>query len=245
MSLENLKSGQNFPELEGIRSLNLQKFVSLCLGDTQNHLPAQQLLCGVLRPFPVSLPIREKSSNGDSSAVHTAPPIGSNQDQNIVKKRVLETTGDDPEKRHCVGNHGGDDGGDDGVDDEYLEGFPPKGVAKHGPAFLSLSKEEREWVKRVHHRMGHPDPKKFAVFLKDTHADPKIIAGALEYQCDACGESQTGYSLARPAAIHAHLTFNEVIGMDTASWTNDQGLRFTFVHFLDDRNPISLGKTVC
>ena len=82
---------------------------------------------------------------------------------------------------------------------------------------MSLSKEEREWVKRVRHRMGHPDPKKFAVFLKDTHADPKIIAGALEYQCDACGESQPGYSLARPAAIHAHLTFNEVIGMDTAS----------------------------
>ena len=90
--------------------------------------------------------------------------------------------------------------------------------------------------------MGHPDPKKFAVFLKDTHADPKIIAGALEYQCDACGESQPGYSLARPAAIHAHLTFNEVIGMDTASWTNDQGLRFTFVHFLDEGTLFHLGK---
>eukprot|EP00435_Cladocopium_sp_Y103_P064515 s837_g26.t1 len=90
--------------------------------------------------------------------------------------------------------------------------------------------------------MGHPDPKRFSSFLKDTHADPRIIAGALEYQCDTCGEAQGGYSLARPAAIHAHLGFNEVVGMDTASWTNDVGEKFVFVHFLDEGTMFHLGK---
>ena len=46
----------------------------------------------------------------------------------------------------------------------------------------------------------------------------------------------------KPAAIHAHLEFNEVIGMDTATWTNDQGVKFTFVHVLDDGTLFHLGK---
>ena len=75
----------------------------------------------------------------------------------------------EPQENHRKGNQSS--GG------EYEDGFPPKGVAKHGPRFLELSKEEREWLRRVHHRMGHPDPNKFARFLKDTHADPHVIAG--------------------------------------------------------------------
>ena len=177
----------------------------------------------------------DKSSKGETSGTADEPP----SPETVGKKRV--TWSDDagePEKRH----KSGDECGDASQEGEYDEGFPPKGVAKHGPLFLHLSKKEREWIKRVHYRMGHPDPRKFASFLKDTHADPRIIAGALEYQCDTCSESQTGYSLARPAAIHAHLTFNEVVGMDVASWTNDVGEKFGFVHFLDEGTLFHLGR---
>ena len=76
-------------------------------------------------------------------------------------------------------------------------GHPPKSIPKHGPGFLALGKEERDWVRRVHHKMGHPDPQRFARFLKSTHATPAVVAGALDYQCDACLESQVGFQSAR------------------------------------------------
>ena len=184
---------------------------------------------------PQPLPHVPNAENRDSPDSQISEAAELPMIQSVGKKRVMDTS-DEPEKRHRGGNTGVDD------DDEYVEGFPPRGIAKHGPAFLNLSKEEREWLKRVHHRMGHPDPRKFASFLKDTHADTRIIAGALEYQCDTCSESQTGYSLARPAAIHAHLGFNEVVGMDVAKWTNDVGEKFVFVHFLDEGTLFHLGR---
>jgi hypothetical protein len=121
------------------------------------------------QPLP-DVPSAEDRNSPDSPASQAAelPMV-----QSVGKKRVMDTS-DEPDKRHKGGITGGDGG------DEYVEGFPPRGIAKHGPAFLNLSREEREWLKRVHHRMGHPDPRKFASFLKDTHADPRIIAGALE-----------------------------------------------------------------
>ena len=48
--------------------------------------------------------------------------------QSVGKKRVMDTS-DEPDKRHKGGVTGDDDG------DEYVEGFPPRGIAKHGPAF--------------------------------------------------------------------------------------------------------------
>ena len=92
--------------------------------------------------------------------------------------------------------------------------------------------------------MGHPDPGRFARFLKDTHADPQLVAGALDFQCDACSESRQGYLLSRPAAIHKNLGFNEVVGLDKAFWTNDGGVTFGFFHVLDEGNPFSFGETM-
>jgi hypothetical protein len=113
-------------------------------------------------------------------------------------------------------------------------GHPPKSVPRHGPRFLELGKEDRDWIRQVHHRMGHPDPLKFAQFLKSTHAAEEIIAGSLDFQCDSCLESQKGFKSTRQASIHRDLGFNEVVGMDVASWTNGRGQEFKFVHFLDE-----------
>ena len=78
--------------------------------------------------------------------------------------------------------------------------------------------------------------------LKDTHADPHIIAGALEFQCDACSETRQGFSLSKPSAIHSNLGFNEVVGMDKAVWKNDQGTAFSFFHALDEGTLFHLGR---
>ena len=113
-------------------------------------------------------------------------------------------------------------------------GYPPKSIPKHGPGYLSLSGEDREWIKRVHHKMGHPDPQRLARFLQSTHAKSDIISGAMDFQCDACVESQRGFQSTRPAGIHDNIGFNEVVGMDVAYWTGRSGVRYPFVHFLDE-----------
>ena len=118
--------------------------------------------------------------------------------------------------------------------DVGIVGHPPKSIPRHGPQFLSLSKEDREWVRKIHHRMGHPDPNRLAQFLKSTHAAEHLVAGSLDFQCDACLETQKGFLPSRQAAIHADLGFNEVLGMDVVSWRNGRGQEFHFVHFLDE-----------
>ena len=113
-------------------------------------------------------------------------------------------------------------------------GYPPQKIPKHGPGYLGLEKGDRDWIRGVHHKMGHPDPQKLARFLQSTHAKPEIVSGALDYQCDACVESQAGFQSTRPAAIHDNIGFNEVVGMDMAYWTGSSGVRYAFVHFLDE-----------
>jgi hypothetical protein len=90
--------------------------------------------------------------------------------------------------------------------------------------------------------MGHPDPNRFAQFLKSTHAAENIVAGSLDFQCDACLETQKGFLPTRQAAIHSDLGFNEVVGMDVASWRNGRGVEFKFVHFLDEGTLFQQGK---
>ena len=81
-------------------------------------------------------------------------------------------------------------------------------------------------------------------FLKERHADPKIVQGALDFQCDSCAESRKGYETSRPAVIHEDLGFNQVVGMDTAVWTNGVGQQFSFTHIIDEGTLFHLGAPV-
>ena len=209
------------------------------------------------RPAKLCLTVFGKK-RGSSSSTQTAgvepsarEPEKADGDQQVSLKRPGVSLETDSEKRHCpdsgdvsteakLGESKESDSG--GIGDQYKEGYPPKGIASHGPRFLELSRDEKDWLRRVHHRMGHPDPSRFARFLKDTHADPHIIAGALEFQCDACSETRQGFSLSKPSAIHSNLGFNEVVGVDKAVWKNDQGTSFSFFHALDEGTLFHLGR---
>lgn len=126
--------------------------------------------------------------------------------------------------------------------DPPVLGHPPRNVARHGPAYLGLGKDDQAWIRRVHHRMGHPDIDKMSRFLRHTHADPRIIAGARDYQCDACVESNRGFQSARPSAIHENIGFNAVVGMDMVSWTNSTGTAYEFLHVIDEGTLFHLGR---
>ena len=60
------------------------------------------------------------------------------------------------------------------------------------------------------------------------------FAGSMDFQCDACLETQKGFLPTRQSAIHTDLGFNEIVGMDVVSWRNGRGVEFKFVHFLDE-----------
>jgi hypothetical protein len=87
---------------------------------------------------------------------------------------------------------------------------------------------------RLHHNLGHPLPNKFANFLKERHADPSLAQGALDFQCDSCAESSKGFDSSRPGVIHENLGFNQVAGMDTATWASQAGKQFHFTHIIDE-----------
>ena len=80
--------------------------------------------------------------------------------------------------------------------------------------------------------------------MKERHAEHRIIQGVLDFQCDSCSEGKKGFDSARPAAIHDDLGFNQVVGMDSAVWTNHRGRQFTFSHVIDEGTLFHLGAPV-
>jgi hypothetical protein len=71
-----------------------------------------------------------------------------------------------------------------------IEGWIPRLVPKSGPKFLSLGKEEREELHRLHVNLGHPDPEKFCRFLVERGAKPAVVEGSKDMCCDTCVETQ-------------------------------------------------------
>ena len=113
-------------------------------------------------------------------------------------------------------------------------GVPPS-IARHGPGFLELSGEEKTQIRRCTIIWDIPLLKgRLAKFLKERHAEPHIVRGAWDFQCDSCAASRVGFDSARPAAIHDDLGFNEVIGVDTAVWANHQGQQYLLTHVIDE-----------
>eukprot|EP00435_Cladocopium_sp_Y103_P018919 s1103_g4.t1 len=132
----------------------------------------------------------------------------------------------------------------DELEYEIFSGKPPKNIPAHGPGFLELSSDEKAQIRRLHHNLGHPHPQRFAKFLKERHAVPSMVQGALDYQCDSCAETKAGPDSTRPATIHENIGFNHVVGMDTAVWTNQSGQKFSFSHIIDEGTLFHVGAPV-
>ena len=167
--------------------------------------------------------------NEPSSGV---PPIDSSQ--NLELELIPQE--DNPEV---------EDGDRDGDVRKGISGCNvPSSIARHGPGFLQLTGEEKSQIRRLHHSLGHPTAEKLVKFLKERHVEPHIVRGAWDYQCDSCAESKVGFESARPATIHDDLGFNEVVGVDTAVWSNHLGQQFSFTHIVDEGTLFHLGIPV-
>ena len=121
------------------------------------------------------------------------------------------------------------------------EGWAPKIVPKHGPHFLSLSSQQKEDLRRLHHNLGHPDPARLKRLLESQGASEEVIQGALDMQCDVCVETQGRLKLPAPGKIHNDHDFNDVVGADGAHWKASNGQTYHFMHFIDESTLFHLG----
>ena len=115
-----------------------------------------------------------------------------------------------------------------------IDGFPPKAIPKHGPAYLSLSEEDKITLSRLHNNLGHPAAEVLVKFLTERKAEPYMIQAARDFSCSVCLETVSQPKLSRPAKIHVDGDFGDVVGMDVAYWTNSEGRTFMFTHILDE-----------
>ena len=122
-----------------------------------------------------------------------------------------------------------------------ISGWPPKIIPVHGPAFRSLSAEQRADLKRLHQNLGHPDPARLQRLLTDQGANPAVIAGALDMQCDVCLETLRKPKLSHPSTIHGDLDFNDVVGADGVYWKSKLGQTYHFMHFIDESTLFHVG----
>ena len=114
------------------------------------------------------------------------------------------------------------------------QGHPPVMIPRHGPGYLRLGEQEKRDLGRLHQNLGHPDTGTMVKFLTERKADPRVIQGAKDFSCSTCLESVSGPKPARPAAIHLDADFGDVLGMDVAYWSGQTGVKYMFMHILDE-----------
>ena len=114
-----------------------------------------------------------------------------------------------------------------------LEGWAPPPVPLHGPAFRSLTSEDKTRLRRIHNNLGHPSPETLARHLKAAHESQALVDAALDFQCDVCLES-TEPRHQRPSKLPEPREFNEMIGIDGFHFKSKSGYRAYAIHALDE-----------
>lgn len=122
-----------------------------------------------------------------------------------------------------------------------LEGWGPPPIPLHGPAFRSLSSEEKTQLRRVHVNLGHPSPPVLARHLQAAKADPRLVEAAREFQCDSCLES-THPLHQRPSKLPQVREFNDLIGVDGFYFKSKAGYRTYVLHAIDEASCFQQGR---
>ena len=102
----------------------------------------------------------------------------------------------------------------------------------HGERFLALTKEEQQWIRKIHKNLGHPNASKLMIALKGQQCDQRIVDAIPDFHCSVCHEMSQP-KRARPSSLPADREFNDCIGCDIIVWTNKLGKQFTCLHFID------------
>ena len=103
--------------------------------------------------------------------------------------------------------------------------------AKHGPLFQKLSREDQNWLLKLHQNLGHPGNAKLTQYCRQLGCPDAIVSAIEHLRCSTCQETAKP-SIARPSAIHELEDFGDTVSMDGVTWTNRQGRQFHFYHFV-------------
>lgn len=103
----------------------------------------------------------------------------------------------------------------------------------HGEKFIALTKEEQQWIRKIHTNLGHPGTNKLRNLLQSQGYPKHIVEAVADYKCSTCHELQLPRR-ARPASLtNEEREFNDVIGCDVIKWTSSKGKQFQFLHLID------------
>ena len=105
-------------------------------------------------------------------------------------------------------------------------------IVHHGPKFLSLPLQQRQWISKIHHNLGHPSNRKLQNVLQQQDVDPTIVQGVEVFRCSTCVELQEP-KISRPASLPEPREFNDCVGCDLVTWTSRAGKQFQFLHMID------------
>lgn len=102
----------------------------------------------------------------------------------------------------------------------------------HGPLFRSLPSGLQSQLKRMHVNLGHPNGEQFARALADHGWAPSVQQAVRDMACDTCHELSQP-KIARPGHLHEARDFNDLVQFDNGEWTDPNGKRYSFFHFVD------------
>ena len=103
----------------------------------------------------------------------------------------------------------------------------------HGEKFTTLSKEEQQWIRKIHTNLGHPGTQKLRNLLQSQGYPKHLVDAVADYKCSTCHELQLPRR-ARPASLtNEEREFNDVVGCDIIKWTSSKGKQYQFLHFID------------
>ena len=189
-------------------------------------------LCSHSPPVRIMVTIFARDRH-DMSSISTPTTDSSN-----TRKRETEDNGDEENKRHCHPDRSSFDKQNttqQETDTDAINRICDQVVQstnRHGPKFKSLSKEEQNWLSKIHHNLGHPATSKLRDVLVQQGVDDRIIQGLSDFQCSTCQEVQAP-KVSRPASLPDVREFNDCVGCDLITWTSAKGKNFVCMHFID------------
>eukprot|EP00435_Cladocopium_sp_Y103_P041712 s568_g11.t1 len=119
-------------------------------------------------------------------------------------------------------------------DDVTCPKFRPdqKSMPTHGPMFRALPPAMQSMIAKVHKNLGHPDVRQLQQVLQRNGWSDVVTKAVQDFHCDVCFERSLPKA-PRPAHIHTPREFNDLVVFDGVDWSDGQGNKYTFVHFLD------------
>lgn len=103
---------------------------------------------------------------------------------------------------------------------------------KHRPAFLALSREEQQWLLKLHRNMGHPGVQKLRFVCQQLGCSPEIQKAVSDLRSSTCQEVKR-LEIPGLSAVKEPHDFGDVISMDGITWKHAAGNSFHVCHVVD------------